>query len=318
MATADINKRLKNLQKQICCVNIDVQQDITDINQDISDINQDITNVQQDVTDIQQDITDIQQDITDLQNEVNEPERFANYAALPAAATYTDKSVIVENSQGTEWLPWNWGGTYHPKGYYYSDGISWHYAGDFASQATQAEVNTGAIDNKFVTPLTLANSTGNTGPKTYYGDVTLSENVTILFNPAGSADGKYSGFAIMGTAGDTLIFGDLITLDADDSRWEKVDISVAAAATGDARGMLGVALGSSTDGNPIKILLQGTIRADARFPAITISASVWASTAGDIISTRPITTDYVQRVIGQGLTANEIYFNPSADWQTQL
>ena len=139
----------------------------------------------------------------------------------------------------------------------------------------------------------------------------------MALDSAGSADGKYSGITISGIGGATIAFGDLITLDKDDSRWEKVDISVAAAATGDARGILGIAVSTSTDGNPVKVLLLGNVRADANFPTLTIGAQVWASTTGDITSTRPTTTDYVQRVIGYALTADEIYFSPSADWQTQ-
>ena len=92
---------------------------------------------------------------------------------------------------------------------------------------------------------------------------------------------------------------------------------MAAAATGDARGILGIVVSAGTDGNACKILLLGNVRADANFPALTIGAQVWASTTGDIVVARPTTTDYVQRVIGYALTADEIFFNPSADWQTQ-
>lgn len=100
-----------------------------------------------------------------------------------------------------------------------------------------------------------------------------------------------------GTGGATIAFGDLVTLDKDDSRWELVDISVAAAATGDARGIIGIAVTSSTDGNPITVLLQGIIRADSNFPTLTIGAAVYASTAGDIVVTQPTTTDYVIKIV---------------------
>ena len=148
------------------------------------------------------------------------------------------------------------------------------------------------------------------------GTYLLAENASIGLDPAGSADGKYSGITVTGTGGATIAFGDLVTLDKDDSRWELVDISVAAAATGDARGIIGIAVTSSTDGGAITVLLNGIIRADANFPALTIGAPVYASTTGDVVVTQPTTTDHVIRIIGYGLTADEMYFNPGAVWTT--
>jgi len=151
---------------------------------------------------------------------------------------------------------------------------------------------------------------------TLTGNITLGENTSIALDPAGSADGKYSGITIAGTGGATIAVGELVTLDKDDSRWELVDISVAAAATGDARGIIGIAATTSTDGGAITVLLHGTMRADAKFPALTIGAAVYASTAGAIVVAQPTTTDYVIRVVGHALTADEIMFNPSSDWIT--
>jgi hypothetical protein len=148
------------------------------------------------------------------------------------------------------------------------------------------------------------------------GAMTLSENTSVALDPAGSADGKYSGITVTGTGGATIAFGDLVTLDKDDSRWELVDISVAAAATGDARGILGMAVTSSTDGTAITVLLQGIIRADANFPALTIGAAVYASTTGDVVVAQPVTVDHVIRIVGYALTADEMYFNPDNDWIT--
>ena len=151
---------------------------------------------------------------------------------------------------------------------------------------------------------------------TMTGNITLGENASIALDPAGSADGKYTGITVTGVAGATVAFGDLITLDKDDSRWELVDISVAAAATGDARGIMGMAVSAGNDGDAITILLNGIIRADANFPALTIGAAVYASTSGDIVVTRPNTTDYVIRLAGYALTADEIMFCPENDWIT--
>lgn len=178
-----------------------------------------------------------------------------------------------------------------------------------ASDTTIARVSAGVASIEGVNILTVAGGT-------LTGNITLGENTSIALNPAGSADGKYSGITVTGTGGATIAFGDLVTLDKDDSRWELVDISVAAAATGDARGVIGVAVTSSTDGNPITVLLQGIVRADANFPALTIGAAVYASTTGDIVVTQPTTTDHVIRIVGHAMTADEIYFNPSPTWIT--
>ena len=156
-------------------------------------------------------------------------------------------------------------------------------------------------------PLAGGNMTGN---------IILGENTSIALDPAGSADGKYTGTTVTGVSGYSQAFGDLVTLDKDDSRWEAVDISAAAAATGDARGILGMVVSAGTDGNACTILLNGIIRADANFPTLTIGAEVFASTTGDIVVTQPTTTDYVIRRVGSALTADEIYFNPSYLWYT--
>lgn len=151
---------------------------------------------------------------------------------------------------------------------------------------------------------------------TMSGNITLGENTSVALDPAGSADGKYSGITVTGTGGATIAFGDLVTLDKDDSRWELVDISVAAAATGDARGLLGIAVTSSSDGGALTILLHGIIRADANFPALTIGAPVYASTTGDVVVAQPTTTDHVIRIVGYAMTADELYFNPGNTWTT--
>ena len=145
----------------------------------------------------------------------------------------------------------------------------------------------------------------------------LAENTSIQLDPAGSADGKYSGVTVTGTGGTTIAFGDLIYLDPTDSRWELADANAAAAADGDSRGILGIAVTTSSDGAAVTVLLQGIVRADAVFPALTIGAPVYVSeTAGDIVVTQPTTTDVVIRIVGIAITADEIFFNPDNTWTT--
>jgi len=154
--------------------------------------------------------------------------------------------------------------------------------------------------------------------KTLGDALILSENAAILVDPAMSADGKYNGITRAGTAGATLAFGDLVYLDPTDSRWELADANSASGADGDSRATLGiVVLAAASDGSATTILLYGTVRADTAFPSATINAPLYVSeTAGDITNTQPTTTDVVIRVIGYGLTADEILFNPSGDYIT--
>lgn len=77
-----------------------------------------------------------------------------NYSALPDPITVPKTFYWVSNSQGTFWLPGVLGGTYYSNGIYYSNGLSWEYV-KYPYQATQSEVNTGVVTDKFVTPKTL-------------------------------------------------------------------------------------------------------------------------------------------------------------------
>lgn len=152
---------------------------------------------------------------------------------------------------------------------------------------------------------------------TMTGNITLGENASIALDPAGSADGKYTGTTMTGIAGYTQSFGDLVYLDPTDSRWEACDANSAAGADGDSRGMIGMVVVAGTDGNACTILLQGIIRADAKFPTFTVNNPVYVSeTAGAVTQTQPVTTDVVIRVVGFGITADEMYFNPDGAYIT--
>lgn len=171
---------------------------------------------------------------------------------------------------------------------------------------------TQTLTNKTLTSPTLTTpSAFTTG-----GTITLAENTSIALDPAGSADGKYSGITIAGTAGATLAFGNLVYLASADSRWELTDAD--AATTADR--MLGmVVLAAASDGDPTVLLLMGTIRADAAFPALTIGSAVYVGeTAGAIQVAIPTGADNVIRRVGYALTADEIYFNPSMDSQISV
>lgn len=149
------------------------------------------------------------------------------------------------------------------------------------------------------------------------GNITLAENTSIALDPAGSADGKYSGITIAGTAGEALAFGDVIVLDVTAGKWFKGSVSAAAGADGDLRGGTGMCvLAAAGDASATTVLLMGTCRADANFPALTIGSVVYASTTGDITVTQPTTTDHIIKVLGYALTADEIMFCPSMNYIT--
>ena len=182
-------------------------------------------------------------------------------------------------------------------------------------RVTTAGTNTASVvtvgGTQTLTSKTLTSPTITTA--TLSGTQVLAENASIALDPAGSADGKYTGITIAGTAGAALAFGDLVYLAAADSRWELADAD--AATTADR--MMGMCvLAAAADADPTVLLLVGQIRADAKFPALTIGSAVYVGeTAGAIQVAIPTGADNVIRRVGYALTADEIYFNPSMDSQ---
>lgn len=163
----------------------------------------------------------------------------------------------------------------------------------------------------------LANTFLSLSGGTLTGNIQLGENTSIDLDAAGSADGKYSGICIAGTAGTTLAFGDLVYLAVADSRWELTDADATATAGTPLLGMC--VLAAAADGNATKILLHGNIRADAKFPTLTVGAPAYVGeTAGAIQTAIPTGADNVIRVVGRALTADELYFNPSQDHQVTV
>ena len=172
--------------------------------------------------------------------------------------------------------------------------------------------STSTLTNKTLTSPTLTTpSAFTTG-----GTITLAENTSIALDPAGSADGKYTGITVTGTAGYTQAFGDLVYLAVADSRWE---LAVADASATAGPVMLAMVVVAGTDGNACTLLLQGIIRADAKFPTMTVGATQFVGeTAGAIQGSIPTGADNVIRTVGYALTADELYFNPSTDWQISV
>jgi hypothetical protein len=181
--------------------------------------------------------------------------------------------------------------------------------------ATAAELNytdgvSSAIQTQLDAKLPLAGGTMT-------GNVTLGENASVALDPAGSADEKWSGITVTGTAGATLAVGDLCYL-ASSWKWLLADADTAAAAGSVA---LGLCILAGNDTQATAMLLIGTMRS-AAFPAsITGGAQLYISqTAGDMTTTIPTGGDVVVRVCGWAILTepNTVYFNPSSDFITRV
>lgn len=146
------------------------------------------------------------------------------------------------------------------------------------------------------------------------GTYLLAENASIGLDPAGSADGKYTGITFTATAGETVAFGDVVYLKAADSEWYLADAD-AVATSGTVA--IAICVTAGTDGNAVTLMSHGIIRADAGFPALTIGAPVYISLTGTttntVTVTAPSAADDVVRIIGYAITADEILFSPSPD-----
>lgn len=150
------------------------------------------------------------------------------------------------------------------------------------------------------------------------GNLTLGESTgQLVLDPVLSADGTWSGIMEAGTAGATLAFGDLCYFQASDSRWELTDAD-AEATSGPL--MLGMCvLAAAADGSATNILRYGKIRADAKFPALTIGAPVYVGTAvGEVQVAQPSGADDCIRICGHAITADAFLFAPDPTWMVHV
>jgi hypothetical protein len=174
---------------------------------------------------------------------------YDNFTALNTALPQpqsVDMIAAVRNSQGTSWLPGSLGGTFYPKGYYRSTGVTWEFFGDFSYQATLVDVNLGVNNDQFVTPYTLANAAqwntknaaiqfenggvplgliGNVDEIDFTGLLTatrVGNKVTV--NASGSSGSTAEGVVNTYTAGEILSGGVAVIMDTD-AKVYKMDIN---------------------------------------------------------------------------------------------
>jgi len=146
---------------------------------------------------------------------------------------------------------------------------------------------------------------------TMTGDIQLGET-DIKLDATLSADEKWSGITMLGTAGATLAVGDVCYL-ASTGKWLLVDGILDGTDTGFSK-QLGMCVLAGADTQPTEMLIYGKIRS-AALPELTIGSPVYLSdTAGDLVVAQPSTTNFAIRVVGFAITAEDLLFNPSNDY----
>jgi len=151
---------------------------------------------------------------------------------------------------------------------------------------------------------------------TMTGDIQLGET-DIKLDAVLSADEKWSGVTMTGTAGATLAVGDVCFLQTSDSKWELVDGILDGTDLG-FKLQLGICVLAANADAATEMLVYGKVRS-AAFPTFTVGAPVYLSdTAGDLIVTQPSTTNFAIRVCGYAITAEDLLFCPSSDYIINL
>ena len=155
------------------------------------------------------------------------------------------------------------------------------------------------------------------GGATFGGDLTIGGNITMGDNriiiDSTVADGTVSGITTTGTAGSSMVVGDVIVLSADNA-WDPANADSAAAdALG--TGMLGIALTAASSGS-IDILLQGFVMVSGVFEFSSAGLPLYLDdTAGDMSQTAPSASGDFVRIVGYAHDDNDtIYFNPDNTW----
>jgi hypothetical protein len=165
--------------------------------------------------------------------------------------------------------------------------------GVFSAVASQAEAEAGTDNTKGMTPLRVAQA----------------RNFASL-TAAPTADLTASGDRTTLTAGENLVFGDLVYIKSDGKMW-KTDADAAAT-------MPAVFMALATilaDAAGLFLLPRSFVRNDAW--AWTVGGAIYASTTpGAMTQTQPSGTDDVIQVVGFATHADRMFFMPSPDYIT--
>jgi len=242
------------------------------------------------------------------------------HSLLPLASASSGYYYWVENNQGTQWLPGSLGGTYYPKGLYYSNGITWITV-DTPINASQIEVNTGVNDNKFVTPKGLKDSTqwstksdtGHTHDDRYY---TETETNSLL---SGKADSLTNNQNYV-TNAEKVIIGDISGINTGDNAVNNLysGLVTNATHTGDATGSTALTLATvnanlGAFGSATQVAVP-TVNAKGLITAISNTAIAIPSTAvtdfqSAVSSNSAVTANTAKTGITAGQAANIVTNN---------
>ena len=144
------------------------------------------------------------------------------------------------------------------------------------------------------------------------GDLPIKSVSTVGINESLASDHTASGIIVSMTAGENLVFGNIVYFKSGGKCW-KADATSGSAAY-PAMGMAIATISADAAGD---ILLNGTARDDS-WASLTVGGVLYLSkTAGTMTqSYAAYTTDDVIQVLGIATNATRIYFNPSSDYLT--
>lgn len=103
------------------------------------------------------------------------------YTDLPDPTTVTNTTYGVLTSTGVPYISVLLGGNYRAKGFYRSNGTDWIYLGEFPIQATNSEVQTGTVTDKFVSPATLRGNYFYKGGNSFGTNASIGTNDNFTF-----------------------------------------------------------------------------------------------------------------------------------------
>jgi hypothetical protein len=129
---------------------------------------------------------------------------------------------------------------------------------------------------------------------------TGSDNMTMT----SPADLSSSGLKESGTAGENLVFGNIVYYKSDGKYWK------AKAEDDTAIPCVGLSLGTINANGSGLILKAGIVRDDSWDWTVGGLLYVSPSTGGAITQTRPSTEAEIIQIIGYAISADVIYFNP--------
>lgn len=199
----------------------------------------------------------------------------SNFASLPDPTLVYNDFYWVSNATGYRIL-----GTYKINGLYYSNGISWEYI-DAPTTATQSEVNTGTLTDKYLTPSTFENATKWTN---YLDKTTYDSDNDGIVDKA-----KKEVVQVINKTGSTLTKGTIVYINATSSSANYPEVLKANATTD--------AMSSKTIGAIFEDILDSAVGlvvtsgevANLDTSAYPNGTKLWLSTIdGQVTSTIPI------------------------------